>query len=92
MNPLRFIVIGCGHMGRRHVEKVLSLGQVEPAISLVGVADVDIEAARSAVAGHHIRATGDARNRALRTKIRLMLSQQLYRAILLAVTAVSKKM
>jgi len=61
MNPLRFIVIGCGHMGRRHVEKVLSLGQVEPAISLVGVADVDAEAARSVVAGHHIRATSDAR-------------------------------
>ena len=33
MNPLRFIVIGCGHMGRRHVEKVLALARVDPAVS-----------------------------------------------------------
>ena len=61
MKALRFIVIGCGHMGRRHVEKMLALGQVEPAVSLVGVADVDVEAARSVVAGHAIRAVCDAR-------------------------------
>ncbi len=61
MNPLRFIVIGCGYMGRRHVEKVLALARIDPAISLVGAADIDVETARSVVSGHGIPAVREAR-------------------------------
>jgi predicted dehydrogenase len=61
LKPLRFIVIGCGHMGRRHVETVLALARVDPAVSLVGVADIDVQAARSLATGHAIRAVREAR-------------------------------
>jgi predicted dehydrogenase len=49
MNPMRIAVIGVGHMGRFHAEKVASLARAGRAVALAGVADVDTARA-SAVA------------------------------------------
>lgn len=46
MSAIRVLVIGCGHMGRRHAEKVAALSRTEASVTLAGVADPDLAAAR----------------------------------------------
>ncbi|MGE4608995.1 MAG: Gfo/Idh/MocA family oxidoreductase [Myxococcota bacterium] len=46
MSAVRVLVIGCGYMGRHHAEKVAALSRDESAVTLAGVADPDLEAAR----------------------------------------------
>jgi predicted dehydrogenase len=45
VSAIRVLVIGCGHMGRRHAEKVAALSQTEAGVTLAGVADPDLAAA-----------------------------------------------
>ncbi len=60
MTPARIAVIGAGHMGRLHAEKVAALAESEERVALAGVADVHPERARAVAgplgvpaAGHH---------------------------------------
>jgi predicted dehydrogenase len=46
--PLRVAVVGAGHMGRLHAEKVGALAAAGEAVALAGVADLDPERARAA--------------------------------------------
>jgi predicted dehydrogenase len=48
-------------MGRRHAEKVVELGQLEPGIALVGVADRDLQAAERVADALGARAAADVR-------------------------------
>jgi predicted dehydrogenase len=61
MTPHRFMVIGCGHMGRHHAEKVRVLEELDSSVKLVGVADSDLDAAREVAGNRPIRAVADAR-------------------------------
>ena len=60
MKPLRVVVIGCGHMGRRHAEKVVALGERDPRVALSAVVDVDLEVAESVASELGTRAASDA--------------------------------
>jgi len=46
VSGIRFLVIGCGHMGGRHAEKVAALSREESDLTLAGVVDPDLDAAR----------------------------------------------
>jgi predicted dehydrogenase len=48
VSALRVAVVGAGHMGRLHVEKVTALAASGEAVALAGVADADLERARAA--------------------------------------------
>jgi predicted dehydrogenase len=61
MNPIRFMVVGCGHMGRNHVEKVRTLEELDSSVRLVGMADLDIEAAQRLAGNRPLWAVADAR-------------------------------
>ena len=50
MSPLRIGVVGAGHMGRRHAEKVAALTGLGLDVTLSGVADVDAGRARRVAA------------------------------------------
>jgi len=61
MKPLRVAVIGVGHMGRFHAEKVAALARAEGSVALAVVCDRHIDRARAAGDAHGARATADAR-------------------------------
>ncbi len=44
--PVRIGVVGVGHMGSLHAEKVAALAQLDPRLALAGVADIDETRAR----------------------------------------------
>lgn len=44
--PLRIGVVGAGHMGRRHAQKVAALAAAGAGVTLAGVVDLDLERAR----------------------------------------------
>jgi predicted dehydrogenase len=46
VNPLRILLIGAGHMGRLHAEKVAALREAGAGIALAGVADIELGRAR----------------------------------------------
>lgn len=48
MRGLRIAVIGAGHMGRRHAEKVVQLAGAGEAVGLAGIADLEAGRARRA--------------------------------------------
>ena len=60
MRPLRIGVVGAGHMGSRHAEKVAALRDAGLAIELAGIADPDVERARGVASEHRTRAVADA--------------------------------
>ncbi len=60
MRPLRIGVVGAGHMGRRHAEKVAALCDAGLSVTLAGVADPDLERARRVASEHRTRAGADA--------------------------------
>jgi predicted dehydrogenase len=59
VNPLRIAVVGVGHMGRRHAEKVYTLQRTGRGVSLAGVADHDLERARAVAAEFGTRAESE---------------------------------
>ncbi len=60
MRALRIAVVGAGHMGARHAEKVARLGEAEGQVTLFGVSDVTVEKARRVAARWGARAAADA--------------------------------
>ncbi len=60
MRPLRIGVVGAGHMGRRHAEKVAVLRDAGLSVTLAGIADPDVERARRVASEHRTRAVADA--------------------------------
>jgi len=60
VRALRIAVVGAGHMGARHAEKVARLGEAEGCVTLSGVADAAVDKARRVVARWGGRAAGDA--------------------------------
>lgn len=60
MRPLRIGVVGAGHMGRRHAQKVAALRDAGLPVTLAGIADPDVERARSVASEHRTRAVADA--------------------------------
>jgi predicted dehydrogenase len=58
--PVRIAVVGYGHFGRRHAEKVVELARTDPQVSLVGVADRDAGRARRAAQRTGARGVTDA--------------------------------
>ena len=56
MSRLRLAVIGVGHMGRLHAQKVSALAAAEPSVALVAVADAEAE--RSAEIARQVGARG----------------------------------
>jgi predicted dehydrogenase len=61
MKPLRIAVIGVGHMGRYHAEKVAELARSEGSVVLAAVCDRHLDRARAAADLHGSRATTDPR-------------------------------
>ncbi len=61
MRCVRIAVIGYGHMGRRHVEKVAELARSDGSVQLAGIADRDPGRARRAASRLGTRAAADAR-------------------------------
>jgi predicted dehydrogenase len=55
MNSLRIAVIGVGYLGKFHAQKLAQM----PNVSLVGIADLDIEKAKALAAEHHCEAVAD---------------------------------
>ncbi|MDH3520806.1 MAG: Gfo/Idh/MocA family oxidoreductase [Myxococcales bacterium] len=62
MKPLRIAVIGVGHMGRRHAEKVAELARRGHGVVLAGVTDTDTERARTTAEALGTRAVSDRRD------------------------------
>ncbi len=60
MKPLRIGVVGAGHMGRRHAHKVAALRDAGHSVTLAGIADPDVERARSVASEHRTRAVAEA--------------------------------
>ncbi len=60
-DPLRVVVVGVGHMGRRHVEKVRELAGRDGSVTLAGVADLDAGRARRLATRVGTRGAADAR-------------------------------
>ncbi len=60
MRPLRIGVVGAGHMGRRHADKVAALRDAGLSVTLAGIADPDVERARSLASEHRTRAVAEA--------------------------------
>ena len=61
MKPLRIAVVGVGHMGRHHAEKVAALARAGIGVELVGVADIDPDCAGAVASALDTRAVRDAR-------------------------------
>ncbi len=61
MKPLRIAVIGVGHMGRFHADKVAALARKDASVVLAAVCDRHLDRARAAGDLHDVRATADAR-------------------------------
>lgn len=61
MKPLRIAVIGVGHMGRYHAEKVAALARAEGSVALAAVCDRHLDRAHAAGALHGAFATADVR-------------------------------
>ena len=59
MNDLQIVVVGAGHMGRRHAQKVMALADAGHRVKLIGV--VDIVAQRAADLGKRL-SVGHAAN------------------------------
>jgi predicted dehydrogenase len=60
VKPLRIAVVGAGHMGRSHAQKVAALGQRDGRVALAAVVDIDLERASKLGAELGAPATGDA--------------------------------
>jgi len=60
VKPLRIAVVGAGHMGRSHAQKVAALSRRDARIALAGVVDVELERARKLGAELGAAATADA--------------------------------
>ena len=60
MRPIRIGIVGAGHMGRRHAEKVAVLRDAGLSVTLAGIADPDVERARRVASEHRTRAVADA--------------------------------
>jgi predicted dehydrogenase len=61
VKPLRVAVIGVGHMGRYHAEKVAALARADGSVALAAVCDRHLDRARAAGDLHGGLATADAR-------------------------------
>jgi predicted dehydrogenase len=61
VKPLRVAVIGVGHMGRFHAEKVAALARADASVALAAVCDRHLDRARAAGDPHGALATADAR-------------------------------
>jgi predicted dehydrogenase len=61
VKPLRVAVIGVGHMGRFHAEKVAALARTDASVVLAAVCDRHLDRARAVGDAHAARATADAR-------------------------------
>jgi predicted dehydrogenase len=62
MKPLRIAVVGVGHMGRFHAEKVAALAREDASVALAVVCDRHLDRARAAADAHGGRATADVRD------------------------------
>jgi predicted dehydrogenase len=60
VSEIRVLVLGCGHMGRRHAEKVVELSRTESGVTLAGVIDPDLDVARDLADRLHTRFAADA--------------------------------
>jgi predicted dehydrogenase len=60
VSALRIAVVGAGHMGARHAEKVVRLGEADGSVTLSGVADLAGDKARRVAARWGGRAAGAA--------------------------------
>ena len=60
MKPLRIAVVGAGHMGRSHAQKVAALGERDGRIALGAIVDVDLARAQQLAAELGASATRDA--------------------------------
>jgi predicted dehydrogenase len=61
VKPLRIALIGVGHMGRFHAEKVAALARSDASVALATVCDRHLDRARAVADVHGARATADAR-------------------------------
>jgi predicted dehydrogenase len=61
VTPLRIAVIGVGHMGRYHAEKVAALARADGSVALAAVCDRHLDRARAAGERHAAFATADVR-------------------------------
>jgi predicted dehydrogenase len=61
VKPLRIAVVGAGHMGRSHAQKVAALAERDGRIALAAVVDVDLARASKLAAELGALATADAR-------------------------------
>jgi len=59
VTTLRIGVVGVGHMGQRHAEKTLALRESGADVTLAGVADADVERARSVASALGVPAARD---------------------------------
>ncbi len=59
MKTVRIGIVGVGHMGRLHAQKVAALGEAGDNVKLAGVHDVDGARAREVAAGLGVRAMPD---------------------------------
>jgi predicted dehydrogenase len=62
MKPIRVAVIGVGHMGRFHAEKVLALGRADESVALTALVDRHLDRARAVGDPHGVLASTDVRD------------------------------
>ena len=55
--PIKMALVGCGHMGRIHLEKLFSFNDIK----LAGIADVDTEQVNQLAQQHKVTAFNDYR-------------------------------
>jgi predicted dehydrogenase len=60
VKPLRVVVVGAGHMGRSHAQKVAALCGRDGRLALTAVVDIDLERARKLATELGAAATADA--------------------------------
>ena len=56
MKPIRIAIVGAGHMGQSHADKVVELALEDGSVASAGVADTGLDRARRAATRNATRA------------------------------------
>jgi len=62
MTPVRVAIVGAGHMGQSHADKVAELAREDGSVAIAGIADTVLERARRAATRNRTRAVRDGRS------------------------------